>query len=79
VRPRRGTYEKDIRTKAEMRQRAVEGDAFRPEWNYTVKQRNPAANVAVIVAIVLTGPVNPSTATGRQPEIASTGSRSPSA
>ena len=36
------TYEKGIRIKkAEMRQLAIEGDAFRPEWNYTVKQRSP--------------------------------------
>jgi hypothetical protein len=36
------TYEKGIRiTKAEMRQLAIEGDAFHPEWNYTVTQRSP--------------------------------------
>jgi hypothetical protein len=36
------TYEKGIRIKkAEMRQLAIEGDAFHPEWNYTVKQRSP--------------------------------------
>ena len=36
------TYEKGIRIgKAEMRQLAIEGDAFRPEWNYTIKPRCP--------------------------------------
>jgi hypothetical protein len=36
------TYEKGIRiSKAEMRQLAIEGDAFHPEWNYTIKPRCP--------------------------------------
>jgi hypothetical protein len=34
------TYETGIRiSKAEMRQLAIEGDAFHPEWNYTIKPR----------------------------------------
>ena len=37
------TYEKGIRiSKAEMRQLSIENDAFRPEWNYTIKPRCPA-------------------------------------
>lgn len=36
------TYEKGIRiSKAEMRKLAIDGDAFHPEWNYTVKPRSP--------------------------------------
>ena len=34
------SYEKGIRiSKAEMRKLAIEGDAFHPEWNYTIKPR----------------------------------------
>ena len=34
------TYEKGIRiSKAGMRKIAIEGDAFRPEWNDTIKPR----------------------------------------
>jgi hypothetical protein len=34
--------EKGIRIKkAEMRQLAIEGDAFHPQWNCTNKQRSP--------------------------------------
>ena len=36
------TYEKGIRiSNDQMRQLAIEGDAFHPEWNYTIKPRNP--------------------------------------
>ena len=36
------TYEKGIRiSKAELRLLAIEGDAFHPEWNYTIKPRRP--------------------------------------
>ena len=35
------TYEKRIRINDKMRQLAIEGDAFHPEWNYTIKPRNP--------------------------------------
>jgi|SRR5262245_12902923 len=36
------TYEKGIRiSKAQMRQLAIEGDTFHPEWNYTIKPRSP--------------------------------------
>ena len=36
------TYERGIRiSKAEMHQLAIEGDAFHPEWNYTIKPRRP--------------------------------------
>lgn len=36
------TYQKGIRiSKAEMRKLAIDGDAFHPEWNYTVKPRSP--------------------------------------
>ena len=36
------TYQTGIRiSKAEMRQLAIEGDAFHPEWNYTIKPRPP--------------------------------------
>ena len=36
------TYEKRIRiSNDQMRQLAIEGDAFHPEWNYTIKPRNP--------------------------------------
>ena len=36
------TYEKGIRiSKAEMRKLAIQGDAFHPEWNYTIKPRSP--------------------------------------
>ena len=35
------TYEKGIRiNKAQMRQLAIEGDTFHPEWNYTIKPRS---------------------------------------
>ena len=35
------TYETGIRiSKAEMRQLTIEGDAFHPEWNYTIKPLN---------------------------------------
>jgi hypothetical protein len=35
------SYEKGIRiSKAEMRKLAIEGDAFHPEWNYTIKPRS---------------------------------------
>jgi hypothetical protein len=34
------TYEKGIRiNKAEMKLLNIQGDAFRPEWNYTIKPR----------------------------------------
>ena len=34
------TYEKGIRIKkSEMQRLDIEGDAFHPEWNYTVKPR----------------------------------------
>ena len=37
------TYEKGIRIKkAEMKLLAIEGDAFHPEWNYTIKPRHAA-------------------------------------
>ena len=37
------TYEKGIRIKkSEMKLLAIEGDAFHPEWNYTIKPRCPA-------------------------------------
>ena len=37
------TYEKGIRIKkAEMKILAIEGDAFHPEWNYTIKPRHAA-------------------------------------
>jgi hypothetical protein len=37
------TYEKGIKiTKAEMASLAITGDAFHPEWNYTIKPRRPA-------------------------------------
>jgi hypothetical protein len=37
------TYEKGIRIKkAEMKLLAIEGDAFHPEWNYTIKPRRKA-------------------------------------
>ena len=36
------TYEKGIRiSNAQMRQLAIEGDTFHPEWNYTIKPRSP--------------------------------------
>jgi DDE family transposase len=36
------TYEKGIRiSKAQMRQIAIEGDTFHPEWNYTITPRSP--------------------------------------
>ena len=36
------TYEKGINiTKAEMATLAITGDAFHPEWNYTIKPRRP--------------------------------------
>jgi Rhodopirellula transposase DDE domain len=36
------TYEKGIRiSKAQMRQLAIEGDTFHPEWNYTIKPHGP--------------------------------------
>ena len=36
------TYEKGIRiSNDQMRQLAIEGDAFHPEWNYTINPRNP--------------------------------------
>ena len=36
------TYERGIRiSNDQMRQLAIEGDAFHPEWNYTIKLRNP--------------------------------------
>jgi hypothetical protein len=35
------TYGKGIRINDKMRQLAIEGDAFHPEWNYTIKPRNP--------------------------------------
>jgi Rhodopirellula transposase DDE domain len=36
------TYEKGIRiSKAEMHKLAIQGDAFHPEWNYTIKPRSP--------------------------------------
>jgi len=36
------TYEKGIRIKkAEMKLLDIEGDAFHPEWNYTIKPRIP--------------------------------------
>jgi hypothetical protein len=35
-------YEKGIRIKkAEMKRLDIEGDAFHPEWNYTIKPRRP--------------------------------------
>jgi hypothetical protein len=38
------TYQKGIRiSKAEMRKLAIDGDAFHPEWNYTIKPRSPQA------------------------------------
>ena len=33
------TYEKGIRISKAVRQLAIEGDAFHPEWNYTIKPR----------------------------------------
>jgi len=37
-----GGNEKGIRiSNDQMRQLAIEGDAFHPEWNYTIKPRNP--------------------------------------
>jgi hypothetical protein len=34
------TYEKGIKvTKSEMASLAISGDAFHPEWNYTIKPR----------------------------------------
>ena len=36
------TYEKGIRiSKAEMKRLDIEGDAFHPNWNYTIKSRRP--------------------------------------
>ena len=36
------TYEKGIRiSKADMHKLAIQGDAFHPEWNYTIKPRSP--------------------------------------
>ena len=36
------TYEKGIRiSKAEMHKLAIQGNAFHPEWNYTIKPRSP--------------------------------------
>jgi Rhodopirellula transposase DDE domain len=36
------TYEKGIRiSKAEMHKLAIQGEAFHPEWNYTIKPRSP--------------------------------------
>jgi hypothetical protein len=36
------TYEKGIRiSKAQMRQIAIEGDPFHPEWNYTITPSSP--------------------------------------
>ena len=36
-------YEKSIKvTKAEMTSLVITGDAFHPEWNYTIKPRRPA-------------------------------------
>ena len=36
------TYEKGIRiSKAEMKRLDIEGDAFHPDWNYTIKPRRP--------------------------------------
>ena len=37
------TYEKGIKiTKGEMASLAITGDAFHPEWNYTIKPRRSA-------------------------------------
>ena len=36
-----GLYEKGVKiTNAEMDSLAIEGNAFHPEWNYTIKPRN---------------------------------------
>jgi hypothetical protein len=55
------TYEKGIRiSNAQMRQRAIEGDAFLPGWNYTIKPRmQPTLRVAYMNWGLLNGATSP--------------------